>query len=665
MRRIWLACLLLVVSVSAAHGRSLYWQSLDVQARLDAQGALHVVERHAMVFDGDWNGGERRFQLRRWNSLALESVSKIDPDSGARTALTQGDLRRINTYELMRGEVLRWRSRLPTDPPFRNTLLVYEITYTLRGVLIREGDEYLLNHDLAFPNRDGPIARFDATFEMDPAWQGAEVPRTFHRERLPPGQSQFVTGRLRYTGVEVPAAVASPRAVATQPAVLSPRAVALTPPPEPSPAWLRFALFLLVSVFAGVGAIRLIARERDIGRFEPLLPLDRVDDAWLGTNVLGLRPEVVGAAWDRKTGAAEVAALIARLTLEGKLTSEVREAQTWGSKHEVLHLTLSCEREELGTYERELIDKLFFDGRTQTDTETVREHYKQQGFSPASVITRGVEQRLPGAFRAKLKLPPWKAWLTAGSLALGAVLAALGWERSDDAAGAGIAMAIGMLVLFGVGAISAASYRKHVDRTQRRLAWGLIAPSLMWLVMASMLLGQPLTLGVLAAIGFASVCFAFLHSLLNQLHSREPPDVMTARRSLFVAREYFKRELASERPRLKDEWFPYLVALDLGPNMTRWFEAFGGMANAADPRDTVDRPSPRSHPGLRSGAWTGGGGAFGGGGASGSWAAAATAVAAGVAIPSSDDSGGGGGGSSSSRGGGGSSRSGGGGGGGW
>ena len=52
-----LALLLLVLPAPvSAQSRSLYWRSLDVRARLDAEGRLQVVERHHMVFTGDWNG---------------------------------------------------------------------------------------------------------------------------------------------------------------------------------------------------------------------------------------------------------------------------------------------------------------------------------------------------------------------------------------------------------------------------------------------------------------------------------------------------------------------------------------------------------------------------------------------------------------------------------
>ena len=44
--------------------RTLSWDELAVEARLDADGRLHVKETQVMALSGDWNGGERLFTLR-------------------------------------------------------------------------------------------------------------------------------------------------------------------------------------------------------------------------------------------------------------------------------------------------------------------------------------------------------------------------------------------------------------------------------------------------------------------------------------------------------------------------------------------------------------------------------------------------------------------------
>lgn len=50
--------------------RELHWDSVEVDATLDATGTLHVAETQTMVFTGAWNGGERRFDVRPRQRLA-------------------------------------------------------------------------------------------------------------------------------------------------------------------------------------------------------------------------------------------------------------------------------------------------------------------------------------------------------------------------------------------------------------------------------------------------------------------------------------------------------------------------------------------------------------------------------------------------------------------
>ena len=58
--------------------RELHWDALDVEAHLDADGVLDVIERHTMVFTGDWNGGERVFNVRPRQKLEFLGLDRID-----------------------------------------------------------------------------------------------------------------------------------------------------------------------------------------------------------------------------------------------------------------------------------------------------------------------------------------------------------------------------------------------------------------------------------------------------------------------------------------------------------------------------------------------------------------------------------------------------------
>src|SRR5262245_23479395 len=75
--RILCGVLLSVALPGAAFAqRRLYWDALDVTARLDAGGELHVTETQTIVFNGDWNGGERRFTVRPRQQLHFEGMSR-------------------------------------------------------------------------------------------------------------------------------------------------------------------------------------------------------------------------------------------------------------------------------------------------------------------------------------------------------------------------------------------------------------------------------------------------------------------------------------------------------------------------------------------------------------------------------------------------------------
>src|ERR1051326_3890422 len=93
--------LLAICAAASARARTLHWKSIEVKATLDADGLLHVSERQNMVFDGDWNGGERKFRIEPGQQLTLGSITRIDPESGARTPLVDGDLASVDHYQFV------------------------------------------------------------------------------------------------------------------------------------------------------------------------------------------------------------------------------------------------------------------------------------------------------------------------------------------------------------------------------------------------------------------------------------------------------------------------------------------------------------------------------------------------------------------------------------
>lgn len=638
IRCLAVVCTLVAVAVSVpASARSLHWAAMEVSARLDADGRLHVTEQQAYVFSGAWNGGERTFNIRPGQQLDFHRLTRIDPSSGERREVAPGNLSHLDNYGWASGgDVLRWRSRLPADPPFDATRITYELEYTLSNILAVRGDgTYLLDHDFAFPDRPGAILRFTLDLDLDPAWLPVDkVPQHLELQNLEPGRGVVLRAALRHAGLGRPAGVAFG-----------------------APQWLRLLLVLLpIGLTAGRGLF-LLARERRLGKFAPVRSPSEVTRAWVEREVLSFQPEVVGAAWDDTTSAAEVAAVLARMVQEGKLASRVENRRLFLFSHAVLHLELKADRDSLPDYEGRLVRALFFSGDT-TDTDAIRDHYHGKGFDPAAKIRKPLEKRL-SALAGADSPPPRRAWLPTLLLFLGALACtvSVGFSRSGELTGMLLCLGIAT-VLFIITSFQAYAYRTEVVSPRFRFA--LFQVPLLVMTAGFFWFGLFLrpNSGTLALTGICLYVLCLCNSIFNLARTRQDAARIRLRKNLAAGREFMRRELRKPSPHLEDAWYPYLLAFGLGRQVDRWFRAYG--SNGAAMAGSVAKASGgwSSTTGAPAG-FTGGGGMFGGGGASGSWAAAAGAMAVGVAKPGSSGGSGGGGG------GGGGGSSGGGGGGGW
>ena len=83
--------MLLSPPIARGQEKELHWREMAVEARLDADGRLHVRERQAMVFTGSWNGGQRTFRLEPGQDLRFHGISRLEGGSQA-IPLTQGSL---------------------------------------------------------------------------------------------------------------------------------------------------------------------------------------------------------------------------------------------------------------------------------------------------------------------------------------------------------------------------------------------------------------------------------------------------------------------------------------------------------------------------------------------------------------------------------------------
>lgn len=618
-------------SYASADSRTLRWSRLAVTAHLDADGRLHVQERHSIVFNGDWNGGERTFRKRLENVLHLDRISRIDASGRVIPLHKDKPLRHVDDYGWADSNTVRWRSRLPSDPPFQNREITYLLEYTDANILIPTDGSYLLDHNFGLPDLPWPIDAYSLDLSLDPAWQPLDsVPKNIARSNAPHGENVTVTAHLRHAGAAPPAAVNLG-----------------------APAPLRYALLALLLAGSAFFGWQFWRRERALGRFEPLPDPASIDRRWLDEHVFKFLPEVVGAAWDDRTGAAEVAAVIARLVHEGKLSSRIEKRGFF--KNDELVLTLLRQKDSFGGYEASLVKALFIEGDT-TSTEKIKAHYKKKGFDPVSKIRKplqGKVRQMAGQNGApKIGWKPTLIFAVAGLILL--VLG--GFAGPLNIVGAIVATCI-VVALYVAGLFGAIDYRRRLSNL------GLFAVEFIPAIL--LILAVPAIL-LLRVVGFrfntfmlsglVLVSLAAIRSIFDLAKSRDAGDRLENRRRLTAARDYFARELRRPNPALDDAWFPYLLAFGLGANADRWFRSFGGKSGVASSSRSTFASSSESTLGSSSSSgsgWTGGGGAFGGAGASGTWAVAAAGLAAGVASPGSGGSGGGGGGSSGGGGGGG------------
>ena len=617
----------------AAQSRELHWPAITVQAHLDADGRLRVREEQHIRFSGDWNGGERRFDVPFQQKFALLSLSRIDSASGRTVVMTEGDLDIVDGFGWSDdGSSLRWRSRLPSDPPFTGQVLTYVIAMEYENILVKDGAGYRLDHDFSFADRNGPIDRFTLTLTFDKAWRVPEgTSTTYELNAMEPGRGYVVTVPLTYVGAGLPSAVF----VGASPDV-------------------RQALSAVLVAAIIVMLIALIRRDQALGRFTPVPSRESITPQFIEEHLLAHPPEVIGAMWDDRTAAPEVAATLARMVYEQKLTSRVEITKAFFAKKDVLHLRLTVPRSQLAPHESVLVDALFERGHDTTSTDEVRARYKTSGFDPAALIKPLLNsmalERVPKLAKGKHPSPRRTQLLFLGAVI--ATITAIMMRATDIVV---IAPAFGaMLLLFIFGVAWASAWRNRVAKFALS-AFGIMIPlALIGGVTVGILLNADLRATAPAFLAVTLWALTFANSITMTARTLDTAQRLIVRKRLWAVRDFFSHELQQEKPKLRDAWFPYAIAFGLGREADRWFQAFGAATSAAVMSSGTFGGSSGSS-GNSGGGWSGfgGGGGFSGAGSAGSFAAAVGGMAASVPSPSSSSSGGGGSGGGSSGGGGG------------
>jgi len=544
--------LVLLLFAATALGDEIRWRSLDVQATIDDDGTLHASERHTMIFDGDLNGGQRTIPLRvnpPPQRLTFDRVARVvSKKKTIDLTRVSGAPDQIDEYGVYNdGTTIRWRARLADDPPFRGKRITYVIDYTLTNVLVRRGTPLRLDHEFAPADRPGPIEHFSLIVELPKSL--SQPPIRIARDDIPPGDGVLV--RETYW----------PPKVASAPAALQPAATA-TPAPAPpkreptstetpvTPFTARGIAIALI-VLALLFVFRFFFGESAAGRFVRL-PQDQ--RRWVDERLSKLDAEVVGVAWDGVVGQDEVAAILARMTAEGKIASSAEKGD--------MTLKLQVPFDTLRGYEADLIQALFL-GKNETTTRAVREHYAASGFDPARVVEHNVKSALAG-------LPQWEdqergEWAVFWVLVvLTGVLAVAGGRRSDVDAGMASIFGVLAIVAWSLTLLFTLGAKRALSAVPVRFFLGLLVPVCsVALAVLGIVHGPKIPVHHLTAMMLASAALTVVVLAVERMKIDQTPQKVEFRKNLAAAREWLKSEVSTASTPVPDSWIPYLYALRL------------------------------------------------------------------------------------------------------
>jgi hypothetical protein len=373
------------------------------------------------------------------------------------------------------------------------------------------------------------------------------------------------------------------------------------------------AMLLLGALIIFWGWLR---RETALGRsIQPTADSD-VDGEWLERNVFSLSPELVGAAYDGRVAGSEVAAVLARMCGQSKLASRVAAgARGWNN----LELWLLVERDELEGYERDLVDQLFGASKT-TSGELIQQRHDGVGFDPAAILRGPVHAACAAALGVRCPRR-WPLELALGGAALGFFLTMA----------AGTSSVLPVLLAAALGALGplcdtllfAPRYRRDPTRAPESNGSRLASTGASVVMLAVLIVTLP-SLSPLAPLALAGWGLLGAALLAWAAATRESAGGLTIRRNLLAARRFLAAELERPEPRLRDEWLPYLISLELTSKVERWYQAFGRIETATR-RERLTRRSELAEDAAAP-CWTGGAGALGGIGPSGPWIAASAGL---------------------------------------
>jgi len=571
-----------------AEDKSLSWSMLESDAFLDKEGNLHITETQTIVFHGDYNGGERRFPMQmRLESgpfVKFEGIERLDKETW--TPLQYGNLERNHHYEYDRWNgLVRWRARYPSDPPFRGESLQYRLKFIWPQVLKRTDSGIVLDHDFAFPDREGVIKAFRTRLRVHPSWSA----RDLNTDWIESGALFPGAGFTRRVVFDIPHNVPFP--YKTRAEQLLYRASALGAVPVLIAFFLWFA-----------------RREKETG----LIVDHEADEAWIREVFMNYPPEVIADVHGSPDHTLNT--LLMRLHLEKLLDHKDGFFVRVGAPD---------------SREQKFLDRLFPPGKTSASAEEIAAYRQEKNLGELrwDAWTAAYDWRTQNNLE---RYDPDIRWFAHPLLWMFAflVFTCIAYILTDLAP-------LELLGVLGFAAIALPFMRRQKAGTRPFIRSRNIAFSHALLFLAAMISMPVLTYSSLWLLPLAAAVY-FISIL--QARSVRPARVALFWEDLAArGRAFFERELKKNKSVFEDVWAPYLLALGLSGAAETWLRSSSerqalrggdaGDSSSRGQRETENGEPRSSAPEPAQSTGSTGGGRFGGAGATASWAESLTIAA--------------------------------------
>jgi len=581
---LWLLFVLGVgVPMSAA---DVVWTLIEVEARLDNDGRLHVVETHHMQVEKGGFSLFREFGLGADQVIAFKGLTRVDSD-GAQHPLVDADVDedpgRYRYYDRGHAYYLVPELKEGGELAFRFEYDLVNAVAPVWGIaagpgpLVEEPEfvqpwrrlghiladwqdgrtdpmrRFRLDHDVLLPSREVPaykVRRVDYRLEFDTAWKrvhpAAEiatvVPDDHYRVRvlfeyLPPGAPPGAPSRE---------AAARLAAVAALPVV----GVFL---------WL---LLLAAEAFSARG-------------------LGPVGRELVAEQLMPLAPEEITRLAGEPLRRDDPEAVLSRLAAERKIAVDVQPPVHDEIPGEV-RMRLLVPPASLPAFERAVLEPLFPEGQEMTSAR-LHEVYKEAGLDPGALVAGLLPPSATSRSPAGWSLVHL---LTVPLGILGLVLQFRALNHIDSAP---------FVVIANAGILAVRAWPKGWWCTSRPVRGLLVPLALMTAAYLALHLTFNRPLPVQVWVGGALVVLAVQGSVLVGSRMRTG-GAYTRLRHFARIRRFAAAELRRQNPRLEDAWTTRLEALGLRREIGRWRERFGGVGQLAPDLSAAAALEPLSGP---------------------------------------------------------------------